>query len=73
MEPDKAQKRVTEMIKGLATGLWRRQTRSLDQSQAEEHTAFRCWTKAGMEPHHKVKENVALVQLPSGKVSVVHI
>lgn len=25
MEPDKAQKRVTEMIKGLATGLWRRQ------------------------------------------------
>lgn len=26
MEPDKAQKRVTEMIKGLATGLWRRQT-----------------------------------------------
>lgn len=23
MEPDKAQRRVTEMIKGLATGLWR--------------------------------------------------
>lgn len=42
---------------------------SLDQSQAEEHAA-RSWAKAGLEPHHEVQENVALVQLPSGKVSV---
>ena len=46
---------------------------SLDQSEAEEHRASRCWTKAGMELHHEVKENMALVQLPSGKVSVIHI
>ena len=26
MEPDKAQRRVTEMIKGLGTGLWRETT-----------------------------------------------
>lgn len=45
----------------------------LDQSEAEEHRASRGWTKARMEPHHEVKENVALIQLPSGKVSVAHI
>lgn len=28
---------------------------------------------AGLELHREVRENVALVQLPSGKVSVVHI
>lgn len=53
MEPDEAQRTVTEMIKGLATGL-RRETEergvrsgermagrlgSPDQSQADEHTA----------------------------------
>lgn len=48
MEPDKAQRRATEMIKGLTTGLWRETESeewkddgqgSLDQSQAKEHTA----------------------------------
>lgn len=57
------------MIKGLTTGLWRETEseewkddgqRSLDQSQAREHTASWCWTETGTELPHEVRENAAL-------------
>lgn len=69
MEPDKAQRTVTEMIKGWQQACGGRQKTeewkdggqgSLDQSQAEGHPASCCRTETGMELPHEVKGNGAL-------------
>ena len=66
MEPDEAQRRVTEMIKGLTQACggrqrseeWKDDSRgSLDQSQAEEYMASWRWPEMGMELPREDKEN----------------
>lgn len=75
MEPDKAQRRVTEMIKGLTTGLWRNTESeewkddgrgSRDQSQAREHGAARRRTETGQSCPME-SERRLLCSVPIGK------
>lgn len=69
MEPDKAQRTVTETIKGWQQPCGGRQKTeewkdsgqgSLDQSQAEGHPTSCCRMETGMELPHEVKGNGTL-------------